>query len=59
MSAKTVRDRNTAADIAEEGISGDEDDEEGISEEGVSENVTEDEDEEGGGGVATHQHKRR
>ncbi len=42
--AKTVRDRNTVADIAGAGVSGHEDDEEVNSEEGVSENATEDED---------------
>jgi hypothetical protein len=35
--AKTVRDRNTAADIAEAGAVEDDDDEEGKSEEGESE----------------------
>ena len=53
--AKTVRDRNTAADIAEAGADEDDDDEQGNSEEGVSENATEDEDEdeEGEGGKGT------
>ena len=60
--AKTVRDRNTAADIAEAGTDGDDDDDQDNSEECVSENATEDEDEdeEGGGGKGTgSQFKRR
>jgi hypothetical protein len=45
--AKTVRDRNTAADITE-AADGDDDDDEGNSDEG-SENATKDEDGEGEG----------
>jgi hypothetical protein len=52
---KTVRDRNTAADIAEAGAAGDDDDEEGRSEESESEH--EDEDGEGGGGQRTQLQK--
>ena len=56
--AKTVRDRNTAADITE-AADGDDDDDEGNSDEG-SENATKDEDGEGGGGEGTgSQFKRR
>jgi hypothetical protein len=40
--AKTVRDRNTTADIAETGADGDDDNEEGKSEEGGSEHEDED-----------------
>ncbi len=46
--AQTVRDRNTAADIAEAAADGDDDDEKGKSEEGETEH--EDKDGEGGGG---------
>ena len=54
---KTVRDRNTVADIVEVRTDGDDDDEDGKSEEVRSEN--EDEDAEGGGGERTQQQKRR
>ena len=54
---KSVRDRNTATDIAKAGADGDDDDEEGKSEEGESEH--ENEDGEGGGGQRTQLQKRR
>ncbi len=54
---KTVRDRNTTADITEVGAAGDDDDEEGRSEESESEH--EDEDGEGGVGQRTQLQKRR
>ncbi len=55
--AQTVRDRNTAADIAEAAADGDDDDEKGKSEEGETEH--EDKDGEGGGGQRTQLQKRR
>jgi hypothetical protein len=54
---KTVRDRNTVADIAEAGADGDDDDEECESGEGESEH--EDKDWEGGGDQRTHLPKWR
>jgi len=52
--AKTVRDRNTVADITEAGADGDDDNEEGKSEEGGSEHEDEDGEGERGQRTVTH-----